>query len=98
MQELIDKLLFLARHDNSTFVFQKEEFSLTGMMQEIARGTHIFDRIYRADQSRTKEKGGHGLGLTIAKIIILGHNGKIKVSSKLGSGTKFSILLPESKY
>ena len=55
---------------------------------------HIFDRFYRADESRTKETGGTGLGLSIAKWIILKHKGTIEVQSKLGIGTKVSILLP----
>jgi two-component system, OmpR family, sensor histidine kinase ArlS len=55
---------------------------------------HIFDRFYRADKSRTKETGGTGLGLSIAKWIILKHKGNIEVQSKLGWGTKISLLLP----
>ncbi|WP_291574363.1 sensor histidine kinase [Clostridium sp. UBA4548] len=54
----------------------------------------IFDRFYRADKSRTKESGGTGLGLSIAKWIIIKHKGKIEVQSKLGHGTKITILLP----
>ena len=171
MKELIDKLLFLARHDKDTFVFEKEEFSLTEMLLEIGRETqiidsfhnllmeinkevsiyadrnrikqairvlidnaikytpaggditislktdndtisvsikdtgigmseeelkHVFDRFYRTDESRTKEKGGHGLGLAIAKIIILGHGGKIKVKSKVGEGSEFLIILKQN--
>ncbi|HHV64215.1 MAG TPA: HAMP domain-containing protein [Peptococcaceae bacterium] len=168
MQELIDKLLFLARHDKDSFIYQKEEFSLTEMLQDIVRETqlidnthqivanihkeeaifadknmikqairifidnalkytppggeiiisldsedeyctvsikdtgpgmskeeleHIFDRFYRAQLARTQVKGGHGLGLAIAKIIITGHGGKIKVRSKVGMGSEFIILL-----
>lgn len=55
---------------------------------------HIFNRFYRADKSRTKKSGGHGLGLSIAKWIIDKHNGTIKVESKLHVGTKMSIYLP----
>ena len=55
---------------------------------------HIFDRFYRADKSRTKETGGTGLGLSIAKWIIVKHKGNIEVQSKVGWGTKISILLP----
>lgn len=55
---------------------------------------HIFERFYRADKSRTKEMGGQGLGLSIAKWIIHHHGGKISVESKLQVGTKIKILLP----
>lgn len=55
---------------------------------------HVFDRFYRADKSRTKESGGTGLGLSIAKWIILSHKGNIEVQSKVGKGTKVTILLP----
>jgi signal transduction histidine kinase len=55
---------------------------------------NIFERFYRADESRTKTTGGYGLGLSIAKIIILQHGGKIRVRSKPGSGSKFSVYIP----
>lgn len=168
MKDLVNKLLFLARNDRGTLIFQKEEFSLTEMLIETVKETQIidgshrinydikkeislyadrkrikqavrifidnaikytpnegeitislnndnnyisisikdtgigmskqelksaFNRFYRSDKSRTKEKGGHGLGLAIAKIIIFGHNGKIKVRSKPSEGSEFKILL-----
>lgn len=55
---------------------------------------YIFNRFYRADKSRTKQSGGNGLGLSIAKWIINKHNGTIKVQSTLNVGTKISIFLP----
>ena len=53
----------------------------------------IFERFYRADRSRTQtgKISGTGLGLAIAKHIIEAHEQTIKVSSKLGSGSTFSI-------
>jgi signal transduction histidine kinase len=55
---------------------------------------NIFTRFYRTDKSRTKESGGTGLGLTIAKLIIDNHRGRINVWSELNEGTIFRIELP----
>ena len=59
--------------------------------QELPR---IFERFYRADAARNSETGGHGLGLSIARIIVVAHGGKMRVRSKVGEGTTFEILLP----
>lgn len=56
---------------------------------------HIFDRFYRADQSRTKNiVSGFGLGLPIAKKIIAKHSGRISVVSQIEKGSEFNIYLP----
>ncbi len=169
MQELVQKLLFIARNDKKTLVLQKETFNIMELVNELIKQTQmiaqkhrvignihgnvkitadkaqikqalrifldnavkytpegkdifvsvtleegncailikdtgegissedlpkIFDRFYRSDRARNKETGGHGLGLAIARIIILSHNGKIKVRSKQGEGTEFKLLLP----
>lgn len=57
----------------------------------------IFDRFYRSDSARKAESGGHGLGLSIARIIIVAHGGKIRVRSKVGEGTTFAVVLPEKQ-
>jgi len=54
----------------------------------------IFDRFYRSDKARKSETGGHGLGLSIARIIIVAHKGRIQVRSKPGAGTEFTVILP----
>jgi len=57
----------------------------------------IFDRFYRSDSARKAESGGHGLGLSIARIIVIAHGGKLSVRSKVGVGTTFSVTLPEKQ-
>ena len=54
----------------------------------------VFERFYRADQSRTRETGGTGLGLPIAKWIAARNNGWIEVTSGLEIGSRFTLLLP----
>ena len=169
MQDLVDKLLFIARNDKDTMVLIKDRFDMSELMEEMVKDTmmldtkrnieshiepdiyvngdrdrikqalrifvdnaikytdeggritlrlekdgeyavasvidngkgisekdlpNIFDRFYRVESSRERDKGGHGLGLSIAKIIVLRHGGRIKVSSKLGAGSRFRIYLP----
>lgn len=169
MQDLVEKLLFIARSDKLTLTFTKEDFNISEILFEIEKETlmidnkhefefkfiqdahvyadknwikqavrifienaikftpekgkisvygfleeeyyairikdsgigidkkdlpKIFDRLYRAEESRNRQIGGHGLGLSIAKIIIVGHKGKIKVKSNKGEGAEFTILLP----
>lgn len=55
---------------------------------------YIFERFYRADQSRSRITGGSGIGLTIVKSLIEAHHGKISVHSEPGVGSQFIILLP----
>ena len=56
----------------------------------------IFERFYRADQSRNRTTGGAGIGLTISQAIVKGHGGKITVSSTIGKGSTFKIVLPKT--
>ena len=55
---------------------------------------HIYERFYRVDKSRSREIGGTGLGLAIARNAILMHRGSIKVTSKEGEGTVFTVKIP----
>ena len=54
----------------------------------------IFERFYRVDKSRSRENGGTGLGLSIVKHIILKYKAKITLASRLGYGSKFTVVFP----
>ena len=138
MKELVENLLFLARHDKKTLLLEISGFDPADVVREVyqeagmvsadhqfelgstvtlgVRGApggcvlsvtdrgcgisqedlpKIFERFYRADAARNSETGGHGLGLSIARIIVVAHRGKIQVRSKLGEGTTFEVFLPE---
>lgn len=54
----------------------------------------VFERFYRVDKTRSRETGGNGLGLSITKNIITMHDGLIKLYSKEGEGTTFTVRIP----
>ena len=57
---------------------------------------YIFDRFYRTDKARTRDKGGTGLGLAIVKALTEAHGGTVQVMSEgLGKGTEFKLYLPQ---
>ena len=170
MKELVESLLFLARHDKKTLIMEMEAFDALDVLNELHREAamvtpedtfilspavscpmegdrsmvkqvmrilcdnavkytpkggiislgieqkpgwvilsvqdngpgisgedlpKIFDRFYRADSARRSEGGGHGLGLSIARIIVMAHGGRLRVRSKVGAGTTFFVELPE---
>lgn len=169
MQDLVEKLLFLSRHDKKTLKLNKKRFHIGPMIEEMVKETklvakeriiecpglqdvivygdpqalkqairvfvdnaikytkegdyiriscenhngdcvitvedtgigmnkkdmdHIFQRFYRSDTVRNKNISGHGLGLSLAKLIILAHVGRIKVRSQFTVGTSFIITIP----
>jgi len=169
MKELVERLLFLARHDKKTLMLEMEVFDPTEIMSAVYRDAkllssshefelsplqhcsvkgdkgmlkqlmrilvdnaikytpsggkitlglnndgkectlsvkdtgqgisaaelpRIFDRFYRSDKARKAQTSGHGLGLSIARIIVVAHGGKLTVRSKEGVGTTFMVRLP----
>ena len=173
MQDLVEKLLFLSRHDKKTLKLDKKRFSMDMVVAELVKETklvvknrninnsimepvtvygdqqalkqairvfldnavkytkdgdditiscenqdgdcvitvadtgigmtkkdmdNIFQRFYRSETVRNQNISGHGLGLSIAKLIILGHTGKIKIRSQYTKGTSFIITIPDRSW
>ena len=171
MQELVEKLLFLSRHDRKTLKVQKDWFSMGEVVEDMVKETrmvtenreikapmiqnvsvygddqllkqairvlidnaikyssegdtisiscenrngncvltvedsgrgmkkedvdHMFERFYRSDDVRGKVDG-HGLGLSIARLIILAHAGTIKIRTQYTVGTSFTITIPRQR-
>ncbi len=82
--------LTLSQSDESVFVTVTD----TGVGIRPEQLPKVFDRFWRAEQSRSRETGGTGLGLAIAQEIVKAHHGKITVKSELGSGSCFRVELP----
>lgn len=172
MQDLVEKLLFLSRHDKKTLKLHKKRFNMKPVVEDMVKETRlvaenriinspvledvivygdeqalkqairvfidnaikytedgdeititcenkngdcvitvkdtgigmtrqdaerIFDRFYRSEYVRNKNISGHGLGLSLAKLIILAHTGKIKVRTQFTKGTSFIITLPDRR-
>ena len=80
----------LKRSDDSAVA----EFCDTGIGISTEDLPNIFDRFYRADKARSREYGGVGLGLSIARWVAEAHRGSVEVQSTPGSGSVFRVRLP----
>jgi len=87
-----DKITLLSEISNKHWLIEVKNTGPSITDEEKAR---IFDRFYREDRSRSKETGGYGLGLAIAKQIVDEHKGQISVKDLLPKGVIFQIRLPK---
>ena len=82
----------LSLNSDHKYFYVKVEDSGIGIPEEAQE--HIFERFYRVDKSHSREIGGTGLGLAITRSAVLMHRGAIKVYSKEGEGTTFTVRIP----
>ena len=80
-----EKIINIRINDEDDFIRVEVEDNGLGIAK--ADIEHIFDRFYRADESRNSTTGGSGIGLSIVKKIIEDHAGRVWVTSKPGIGT-----------
>ena len=71
------------------------EVADTGVGIDADALSHVFDRFWRAEKSRSRQTGGSGLGLAIVRSLVEAHDGT--VASIKGVGTTFTLRLPRSK-
>jgi signal transduction histidine kinase len=104
LYNLVDNAIKFSHHDSSIKIETTEKHSKVfvsvkdsgiGIPKEDQK--LIFDRFYKSDASRGKDKKGTGLGLSIVKEIIKAHEENINVISTEGVGTEFIFSLPKAK-
>lgn len=81
-------------YDMETYVLV--EISDNGIGIQPEHLTHVFDRFYRVDKSRSRDAGGTGLGLSIVKHIIEAHKQTVTVRSTVGQGSTFGFTLEKA--
>ena len=87
--------IFVRAYEKNNKVFMEVEDTGIGIPEK--EQDRIFERFYRVDKARSKEVGGTGIGLSIVKHIVKGHNGEIEVNSVKGQGTNFKFYLNKAK-
>lgn len=87
--------IMLALENTSKYI--KISVFNTGNPIPVDKQKHIFERFFRAEESRARDKGGYGLGLSIASNILEAHKGKLSLEYSDDRGTCFNLLIPVPK-
>ena len=100
MDNLISNALKYTNKGSVDVTYRAEDSEVTVAVEDTGIGIsdehldRLFDRFYRTDKARSRDKGGTGLGLAVVKSIIKGHGSDIRVESEVGEGTRFWFTLP----
>lgn len=91
-----DKYVSISVHrDKSTIIISVSD---KGVGISKSDQKHIFDAFYRSKEENVHSLGGTGLGLTLVQDIMQAHDGQVKIESKIGEGSTFSLIFPERKH
>ena len=101
MDNLISNALKYTNKGSVDVTYRVENYEVTVTIEDTGIGIsdehldRLFDRFYRTDKARSRDKGGTGLGLAVVKSILKGHGSDIHVESEVGEGTRFWFVLPK---
>jgi len=80
---------------SETDIYACVEVTDTGIGISEQEKDNIFHRFHRSDESRSREAGGAGLGLSIVKAVVEAHKGSVTVDSQVGGGSTFTVRFPK---
>jgi two-component system sensor histidine kinase SenX3 len=81
----------VVRHEDDTIEIDVADHGIGIPSRDLER---IFERFYRVDRARSRDTGGTGLGLAIVRHVASNHGGDVRVTSREGAGSTFTLRLP----
>lgn len=100
VDNLVSNALKYTNEGKVSLRYYEEEENVVVRVQDSGIGIseehldRLFDRFYRTDKARSRDKGGTGLGLSVVKSILNAHGTDIEIESEVGEGTSFTFTLP----
>jgi two-component system phosphate regulon sensor histidine kinase PhoR len=104
LYNLIDNAVKFNRQGGSvTVAAERKDHFVTIHIEDTGLGIapsdlpRVFERLYRADKSRSRKIDGTGLGLSIVKHLVQAHGGEVSATSEVGRGSRFTFTLPATE-